>query len=367
MRELSRQDLHDILYGCAVLGTGGGGELAEGFDLIDQAFAAGKSFKLVGIDEVPAEAMVCTPYMLGAISEDTDAKARYANLPRAELHPVLAAYERMENFLGCEFYATVACELGGSNTAISFFAAAMNNRFILDADPAGRAVPEITHSTYYLNGLPAAPIVAANHFGESYICEHIVDDQRAEEVIRALSMVSQNDIAAVDHALPMSELAPALIHGAISTALVLGQALRRAREAGENVAEALAHTGKGFVAFRGEISQCNHRTEGGFTLGEVLIQGAEQYQGDEYHIDIKNENLVGRLNGEVHATIPDLITLIDEKTGEPVTNPNYSIGQKVSVLILPAPEEFLSAKGLAAFGPSYVGLKQDFVPAKPYK
>ena len=39
-RELTGQDLDDILLGAALLGTGGGGEVAEGRALIDEALDA---------------------------------------------------------------------------------------------------------------------------------------------------------------------------------------------------------------------------------------------------------------------------------------------------------------------------------------
>ena len=40
MRELNKQDMIDLLYGCAVLGTGGGGPLADG------TFRKGKNSKI---------------------------------------------------------------------------------------------------------------------------------------------------------------------------------------------------------------------------------------------------------------------------------------------------------------------------------
>lgn len=212
MRTLTRQDLSDILHGAAILGTGGGGELSEGFDLIDDALSRGKTFVLAGLDEVPDDALICTPYMLGAISPLPEAEERqYDRLARIDEPPILLAYRRFETYLGRRFYGTISCELGGSNTAIAFYAAAMNGGFIIDADPAGRAVPEITHSTYYLNNLPAGPIVMANEFGECMVCENVFDDLRAESIVRALSMVSRNDIAAIDHALEMNVLRNAVI------------------------------------------------------------------------------------------------------------------------------------------------------------
>lgn len=366
MKILSPQDLDDILNGAAILGTGGGGELDEGRALIRDALAQGKEFKLVSLDEAPDDALFCTAYMLGAISPATEEEERqYERLPRISEPSIMVAYRRFQEHLGREFYGTVCCELGGSNTAVAFYAAAMSGHCILDADPAGRAVPEITHSTYYLNALPAAPIVMANEFGESIILENVVDDERAEHVVRALACVSRNDIAAIDHALELRELRGAIIPGTISKALAMGRVWREVLEDGQDVAEAVAKAGQGFVGFRGKVGESGWRTEAGFTLGEIIIEGAGEFTGQRYRIDVKNENMSGWIGDNIHATVPDLICLLDTETGAAVTNPNYYDGQHVAVVILPAPHEFQSEKGLRSFGPAYLGLEQDYHPAKP--
>ena len=364
MQVLSKQDLSDILYGCTILGTGGGGDLSEGFAYIDEAFAAGKKFKLITIDEVPDGELLCTPYMLGAISEiPTEQRKLYEGLPKNPEPSIMTAYKRLENYMGCNFYGTICCEMGGSNTAVSFYAAAMADGYIIDADPAGRAVPEITHSTYYFNNLPAAPIVAANEFGECFIAENVKDDQRAETLVRALAMVSKNDIAAIDHALDVSVLKNAVIKGTISKALQLGKAFRLAKEKGEDIAQIVASLGGGKVVFEGKTSDFSCDTLDGFTKGYVNIDGTGQYSGDRYHIAIKNEFMYAKLNGDIHVTIPDLICLLDMDKLEPVTNPHHSIGMNVAVVILPAPNEFLCDKALSVFGPRYAGLDRDYKPA----
>lgn len=366
MRILSRQDLIDILHGCTILGTGGGGELSEGIGYIDEALAQGKVFKLVNIDEVPAGEKVCTPYMLGAISPlSADEELAYSHLPKGQSKAVIAAYQRLLSYTGEKsIYGTICCELGGSNTAISFYLAAMFDGYIIDADPAGRAVPEITHSTYYLNNLPAAPIFTANEFGECFICENIVDDLRAESVVRALAKVSRNDIAAIDHVLPIEQIKGAVIEGTISKALKLGQAMHTAKNDNVDIAEIIAREGGGFVAFKGAVKQFEFRTEEGFTLGEIKLTGENSYSGDQYTISVKNENMVARLNGEVHATIPDLICCIDSDKGMPITNPNFYHNMQVTVIILPAPKEFCTEKGLSVFGPNYAGVAKTYSPAK---
>ncbi|UZD89785.1 DUF917 domain-containing protein [Cognatishimia activa] len=364
MKKLSRQNLEDILFGATILGTGGGGEISDGLAMIDDALTKGKSFNLVSLDEAPEDALVCTPYMLGAISPlPAEEEKKYERLPRMAEPSILAAFNRFEDYLGRKFYGTISCELGGSNTAAAFYAAAMADAYIIDADPAGRAVPEITHSTYYINGLPAAPIVTANAFGETIICENVMDDERAEHIVRALSVVSRNDIAAIDHALEIREIRHAVIPGAISMAMRMGETWRKTKGRGADVPEAIANEGRGAVVFRGIVGENSWKTEDGFTIGDIAIEGTGEHSGDQYRIWLKNENMIGRLNDQVHATIPDLICLIDIETGDPVTNPNYFRGQKVSVVILPAPAPFLTPKGLSAFGPAYLGLKQSYQPA----
>ncbi len=361
MKTLTRQDLSDILNGAAILGAGGGGDLREGFGMIDHALDAGKSFQLVSVDDVPDDAIICTPYMLGAISALTEEEERgYRHLPKASQHPILTAYDKFQEYLGTTFYGTTACELGGSNTAAAFFPAAMNGHYIVDADPAGRAVPEITHSTYYLAGLPAAPIYTANEFGETFVLEGVHDDQRAETLVRALSTVSRHDIAAIDHALPMRELRGALIAGTITKAMNLGKAWREAKAASEDAIARVAQTGSGFVGFEGVVKTCVYETVDGFTIGAMNIDGTGPNQGQTMRISVKNENMACWLNGKTYATVPDLICLFDAETQDQISNPDCRVDQSVKVVLLPAPAVFRTEKGLSIFGPEYAGIDQPY-------
>ena len=76
MRTLNREDLVNILYGAAILGTGGGGSLTEGIELIDEALAAGKTFRLASFDDLAPEDLIGTPYGCGAISPLTEAERK---------------------------------------------------------------------------------------------------------------------------------------------------------------------------------------------------------------------------------------------------------------------------------------------------
>ncbi len=360
IEELDRQDVEDILYGATIFGAGGGGELSEGFGLIDTALAAGKRLRMMSLADVEPDAIVCTPYLLGALS-DTPAATEtplYGNS-----HPCLMAFRRLRAYLDQPIFGAVPCELGGSNTAVPFFVAAMEDAVVIDADPAGRAVPEITHSSYFLGGLPASPIVTANAMGETMVLESIADDQRAETVVRALAEVSGNDIAAIDHALPASALRGALVPGTLSRARHLGKLWREGRTNPSRLPQDIARATGGRVLFQGRVSESTWSTEGGFTVGTFSIDGQSEHHGEVFRVDLKNENMIGWRNGEPVVTIPEIITVVDTETGDIVTNPHARIGQMVSVLVLPAPDIFLSPKGLATFGPSYAGLDRPFKSA----
>jgi len=364
MKELSRQDIIDMLTGSAVLGTGGGGDIEEGLEYIDAAIAAGKTIKLASVDELAGDALVCTPYLLGALTpSDGNSTAEYARLPQSNSPAILTAFRRLETYTGKRFDGTIPCELGGANTALAAYVAAMADGYLVDADIAGRAVPEITHSTYYFNGIDTGPVVLANEFGECFICENLHDDLRAESVVRALSMVSRNDISAIDHALPLRAVRDSVIKGTISKSLEMGAAFRDAHSEGSDPASAIATVGNGEVVFRGEVSQSKYWEDSGFTVGEVLLTGSGNYAGSTYKIGIKNEYLVSWLNDNVHTTIPDLIILVDLDSDKPLTNPNVKVDMRCAVVVLPAPAEFLSEKALSVFGPAYVGLKGPYRPA----
>ncbi|MBR5740007.1 MAG: DUF917 family protein, partial [Firmicutes bacterium] len=219
MRELTREELLDILYGCAILGTGGGGTLENGIALIDDALGKDKKFILADFDEVDPEMLIGTPYFCGAISPLTEEEEKkFGALPEAEKDPALLALEAVEKLLGKDIPAMISTELGGENSAIAFYTAAMTGRVILDGDPAGRSVPSLQHSTYYLDGIPMYPLGACTDFGEAMVISYLPNDMRGEDILRAIAAVSRNSVAIVDHIATAKDIGASVIHGAITKA-----------------------------------------------------------------------------------------------------------------------------------------------------
>lgn len=118
----------------------------------------------------------------------------------------------------------------------------------------------------------------------------------------------------------------------------------------------------------GKVVNVERNTVGGFVRGSVSIETA----GRLLIIDFQNENLVARFNdGEIVASVPDLITLVEQDSAEPLATEIVKYGYRVSVLVLPAPEQLTTSQalqhvGLKAFGyefPDYEYIPK-YVPIK---
>jgi DUF917 family protein len=201
-----------------------------------------------------------------------------------------------------------------------------------------------------------------NRFGEGAVFTHVFDDERAEDLVRSLAMVSQNHIAVVDHVNTAAVLKNAVIRGAITQSMKVGEAYRKAKEAGEDYALAAAEAGGGKLVFRGVVKSHEWGTEGGYTVGTRILEGTGEYAGHTLKIWYQNENIMSWLDGEPWVMAPDLICLFNEDEALPQLNPYGEAGTRQSVIILPAPADWTTERGLELFGPRFFGFDMDYVP-----
>ena len=349
MKVLSRQDAIDILYGCTVVGTGGGGSLAAGLRMIEKDYDEGKALKLVSLEEIPDDGLVASPYGCGAtLQEDGEEDPAYRSLPRLDDSAAVLAFKTLEEYMGETFCAVSSTELGGENTAEAMHIAMALDRPLADSDPAGRSVPELQHSTFYVAGVPITPMACATNFGETVILKEVVNDLRAEAIVRAIAVASGNEVGVADHPMRGKVFRESVIKGAITYALQVGRTLREARESGRDAAEAIASGFSGKVLFRGVIKQAPWELQDGFTRGKLELAGIGSFANETYTIHVQNENIYAERNGALDICVPDLICVLDEN-GNPVTNPNWKLGQQLSVIGLPSPDIWKTPAGQKVF------------------
>lgn len=68
------------------------------------------------------------------------------------------------------------------------------------------------------------------------------------------------------------------------------------------------------------------------------------------------------MDGEIVATTPDLITLVDTETFNPVPTDALKYGKRVMIVGLKCFEMWRCKEGLDLVGPRYFGLDTDYIP-----
>jgi DUF917 family protein len=114
---------------------------------------------------------------------------------------------------------------------------------------------------------------------------------------------------------------------------------------------------RGKRLFAGKIVEVERRTTEGFLRGRTLIEGEGR---DRISIDFQNEWTVVWRERAPLASTPELICVLDSETGEAIGTEMIRYGQRVTVIVLPSPEIFLTPRGLENVGPREFGYDIDF-------
>ena len=351
MRTLNKQEIMDILIGCTILGTGGGGALKEGIEAVERELAAGKEFKLLDFSEIRDDGYYTNPYLCGTVVPDD----QMVELSGQELPDAIRA---LESYMKVEFHGLLSIEYGGGNTGVAMAAAAHMGKYMVDADAAGRAVPELQFSTYYIREQPIAPFSVSTIYGDAVIVQKVADDARAEALSRFMAVGSGGLVGMADHPIRGDRLRISVIPNALSYAEQVGRARRLACESGGDPIQAILGAGGGQLLYQGTVTPDTHwEIKDGFTLGDIYL--TDQADGGLVRIWYKNENMICWKDGAVVLTCPDLICVVDSATGMPLTNPNCLPGMELSVLAFPCHPLWKEPRALEILNPRFFGFDMD--------
>jgi DUF917 family protein len=123
----------------------------------------------------------------------------------------------------------------------------------------------------------------------------------------------------------------------------------------------LAATG-GRLLFGGKIVDVDRRIKQGWAMGEARIAGSDADAGEELVLQFQNENLVAVREGEVVASVPDLITVLDAESGTAITTEQLRYGMRVAVLGIACHPIWRTDEGLALGGPGHWGYDHAYSP-----
>ena len=355
MRRVTESELDDLAIGAAILGTGGGGNPYIGVLLAKQAIRAHGPVELVQVGEVHDDALVVPSAMMGAPTVMVE------KIPRGD--EIIRAFEALQEYLGRPITHTVSIEAGGLNSTTPFGVAARMGIPLVDADGMGRAFPEIQMVTPTMYGVSATPMALADEKGNTVILETI-DNRWTERFARSITIDMGCTAMIALYALSGRQLKESMVTGTLGLAEELGRIVRETRAAHGDPVQAVLERLSAFRIFAGKIADVERRTEAGFAKGEARIEGVGADAGATLALRFQNEHLVAVRDGEVVASVPDLIIVLDAETGEPITTEELRYGYRVSVLAAPCDERWRTDEGLELAGPRYFGYEIDYLPVE---
>ncbi len=358
MKKLSEEDLRDIIEGCTILGTGGGGDPEEGWKMIKEAIDEGNEINMVTLDELPKDSVIVVPYFVGSIAPGlkTTKEVKIKE-------PIKKAFERMEKYLNKKISAVVASELGGGNTAVALSIAAKLNMPIVDGDLLGRAAPELHQCTVHIYDIPMYPSVIVTETGNLVIIERYADIDDYEALARYLSVLGGKYSAVVDTPMTVKEAKKPVVEGTLTLGMNVGKALRMARDREKDPIAAVVKALSGWKIFEGRVEEYQWRNEGGFLKGEVKVSGIGDYATHTLKSWIMNEHIMAWMDEKPILMPPDLLMFLNDK-GEPITNTKLNVGMKIHAVVAKASDKWRTPKGLYYFGPQKFGFDYDYVPVE---
>lgn len=349
MRLIGKEEIEKISIGAALLGTGGGGDPYIGKLMALQAVEKYGPVKLIKVDEVDDDALVVPSAMMGAPTVMVE------KIPSGK--ESLAAFNALERFLDKKVDATIPIEAGGVNSLIPFALAAQVGLPVIDADGMGRAFPELQMVTFYLDEINASPMVLADEKDNSIIL-NAVDGTWAEKIARSATMAMGGSLLNAIYPMNGKEVKQSSVYDSLTLEEEIGDIIINSN----NPIGALLEKLNGYILFNGKITDVERKTDGGFVRGHALFQGLNEHKNNEALLEFQNENLMCLVNNQPKCMTPDLITVLDEETGMPITTESLKFGMRVVILGTACDSKWRSPKGIEIVGPSYFGYEQKYIP-----
>jgi DUF917 family protein len=361
VKALRREDLDDFALGGGLFGCGGGGDTYMGRLMLEAEMEKCGDIPLLGMEDVPDDALVVLSAIVGAPSVFLE------KLPNGGEDRRLIA--QVERECGKPVSGILIGEVGGLNSILPAVTAARLSLPLVDADPTGRCVPSVHATSFNIHGLDISPIIIVDEFLNT-VTIRTDDHLKGERLTRSIIVEMGGSALFAFCPVTGAQLRKIGLPGAVRHPVEVGQTIRKARAAGDNPFDAIAAYlsatplyGWAGKLIEGKIVDVQRTSNTGFTIGRAAIRSLGA--GDSLlELEFKNEHLVARINGEVRATVPDLITVLDSETGEHIGTDRLRYGQRVTVMIARAPAMWRTERGLSLLGPRAYDIDCDYVPVE---
>ncbi|WP_306319541.1 MULTISPECIES: DUF917 domain-containing protein [unclassified Streptomyces] len=325
---ITTADVPTLVTGVNVLGCGGGGDAASFASMLRHTLGPTGTVTWHDADHTPhpTDPVVVPVGVVGAVNVLSE------KLPNGhEFREAITAVTRWTG--GPTPDALMAAEAGGPNALTVLLAALDLGLPVIDVDLMGRALPRLDQLSWAVRGLPVTPCALAEPGGQILVVDR-TDARGLERTVRAFLAGAGGWAALALAPVRLGAVRDACVHGSLTRALGIGRAHATLppRPARADVAAALGCR----VLAAGRIREVARSEAPGFGRGSITVVDAAS--GAVVRLETENEILLALSDGEVTATVPDVICLLDRRTALPVAIDRIRPGQEVIAATLPGPE-----------------------------
>lgn len=348
MKKLTLDNLDDLAIGSAILGSGGGGDPRYSYMMARYEMEKKGFVSLINYAELKPDDLIVPIGFMGA--------------PLAEMEKIqngrefLMLFDVLEETLKKKITVVMPFEIGGINAFCPLLVAAQRGLPVLDADTMGRAFPEAQMSSCHLMGITSPGFITDSLDNTAVI--HAKNSLMMEKIGRHITVAMGSSSAFAYFLLNGRQAEKCTVPKSISKAIAIGKAHRKSRENGSDPLDAILTLCKGIYIGTGKIVDIDRAISKGFLKGTVTIQNSHE----KMELGFQNEFLVAKRNEKIVATTPDILILLEEDTGTPITSDSLQFGLKVNLIAIPAPTIWTSQAGLALVGPRHFGYDVDYQP-----
>ena len=270
---------------------------------------------------------------------------------------------------GKKIAAVMSAEIGGMNSIEPLLVGAELDVPVLDCDGMGRAFPELQMFAPFIYDCVCYPSAIADDKGRKGVVLQASNPKRLEDCFRqaVISMGCTGGVV-LSH-FTHDQIMKYTVQHSMSFAWRIGNAVMEARRDNKSPVDELIKLTNGKLLINGKLCDVRREVTGGFSRGTVKVVGIDNFTGQRISVDIQNEFLIAREEkdrgpGEVVASVPDLITVLDIDTAQPISTDELQYGLRVSVVAMPVAPLMATDKALKHVGPQAFGYP-DEVEYKP--
>lgn len=328
---LSDEYLENLMIGACFLGCGGGGSLKMATDVLntlkDLDQEKRDKLRMVELEKVHNDDYLCFIAGVGAPSADVE---KFNKSPH---HSYKGLVDEIKDIDKSNFKYVIAGETGAMNSLLPLLVCAHSDNDIklVNADGAGRALPQLKMCTYALNDISCNPSVIANEHGKTRVFYKDTPDDLDNEIRDIITSETNDDFkgAAIlaSFAMKGSELNKDkhCVKKSVEITQEVGAALRSKDD--ENVLDNikdifLRHNRKVITFPNAVITYFESNPNGGFDVGKITLSGVNWSDDKSCEIEFVNENIViwfNKNNNSHSVWAPYMLCFLDENR-KPLSN-----------------------------------------------